>query len=309
MASQASSKQPPWKLLMESCSTSGGIFTTTEARRVGVSLKALQRYVEKGILVREFYGVYRVVGHRLSVADRALLATIGTGGIASHCTAAELWGFSGFDSDATHVTVNHGVSSVSRAWLRVHSSRRNLQALAARRQGVRVTRPLRSVLDMADQPVEDDVLEEFVSHCVAERLFTMRRLEEYLLAEKGLRGTMRIRRLEAFGCEVDSQVEAELIGILLAHGIPRPETQYVIRAGGRFVARVDNAWPPWQVALEVDGFKYHSDPRAFVRDRERGNLIVGAGWLLLRTTPLSMRRDPGTLCASVTSAFRRVTAA
>jgi len=294
---------------MDSCARSAGIFTAAEAQRLGVDRKTLQRSVEKGILVREFRGVYRLGGHKLDLASRALLATVGTGGIASHYTAAELWGYACFDSDSTHVTVHHGAERVPKAWLRVHSSRRDLQALVAVRQGVRVTRPLRSVLDMADQPIEDDALEAFVGHCVAQRLFTMRRLDQYLEAEKGLPGTQRIRQLGAFGCEVDSTVEAELIGILLSHGIDRPETQYEIRDGGRFVARVDNAWPPSRVALEVDGFKYHSDPKTFVNDRERGNLIVAAGWMLLRTTPWSMRRDPKGLCESVKSAFGRVAAA
>lgn len=294
---------------MDTCARSAGIFTASEAQRLGVDRKALQRGVEKGILVREFRGVYRLAGHKLGFADRALLATVGTGGIASYSTAAALWGFAGFDSDGTHVTVSRCAEPPSRAWLKVHSSRRDLQGISAVRQGVKVTRPLRSVLDMANQHIEDDALEAFVAHCVAERLFTMRRLDEYLAAEKGLRGTSRIRRLGAYGCEVDSQVEAELIGILLSHGIDRPETQYEIREGGRFVARVDNAWPFWQVALEVDGFRYHSDPATFVRDRERGNQIVAAGWLLLRTTPWSMRRDPKGLCASVSSAFKQVAAA
>jgi very-short-patch-repair endonuclease len=294
---------------MGRCARSAGIFTAAEAQLRGVDRKALQRSAEKGILIREFRGVYRVGGTSLSATGRALLATIGTGGIASHSTAAELWGFAGFDSDLTHVTVNHGAARVPKGWLRVHWSRRDLQGLVAVRQAVRVTRPLRSVLDMADEAVDDDALEAFVSHCVAERLFTMRRLDEYLMAEKGLPGTQRVRRLGVFGCEVDSQVEAELIRLLFSHGIDRPETQYEIREGDRFLARVDYAWPAWRVALEVDGFKYHSDPQTFVRDRERGNLIVAAGWLLLRTTPWSMRRDPSGLCESVRSAFSRVAAA
>ncbi len=36
--------------------------------------------------------------------------------------------------------------------------------------------------------------------------------------------------------------------------------------------------------MEVDGFRWHSDPRTFRNDRRRANRLVEAGWVVLRTT-------------------------
>ncbi len=54
---------------------------------------------------------------------------------------------------------------------------------------------------------------------------------------------------------------------------------------GDFVARLDFAWPRHQLALEVDGFRYHANPASQVADAVRANQLAGLGWIVLRTTP------------------------
>ena len=49
---------------------------------------------------------------------------------------------------------------------------------------------------------------------------------------------------------------------------------------GRFVARVDLAWPDLRVALEYDG-AYHNDPAQIVLDRKRLNAIQACNWSTL----------------------------
>jgi hypothetical protein len=240
----------PWHALMRACACSAGIFTAGQAQQLGVDLKALQRAVAKGLVVREFRGIYRLAGHDLTPAGRALLATVATGGVASHQTAARLWGFSGFDQGTTHVTVPHGAERRGRDWLRQHSTHRDLNDLSVVHLGVRLTRPLRSALDLADQDVTDAQLESFVAHCVSERLFTMRRLATYLDTRKRVPGTNRIRGLDAFGCEVDSIVEAELIEVLVSHGIERSETQIPVYlrgvSSGASTMAGGPRWWPWK---------------------------------------------------------------
>jgi very-short-patch-repair endonuclease len=46
---------------------------------------------------------------------------------------------------------------------------------------------------------------------------------------------------------------------------------------GRFVARVDFAWPDLKLAVEYDGL-WHAEPGQFARDRRRLNLLREAGW-------------------------------
>lgn len=51
---------------------------------------------------------------------------------------------------------------------------------------------------------------------------------------------------------------------------------------GRHLATVDFAWPDLRVVVEADGFVYHRDRKAYLRDRNLGNACTLAGWGLLR---------------------------
>ena len=72
---------------------------------------------------------------------------------------------------------------------------------------------------------------------------------------------------------------------LLAAGLPEPERQHEIRQDGELVARVDLAYPPERVAIELDSFRWHAGRGPFRSDRVRGNRIEAAGWRVLRATP------------------------
>ena len=49
--------------------------------------------------------------------------------------------------------------------------------------------------------------------------------------------------------------------------------------------RIDVAFPAERLAIECDGFRYHRSLSAFKADRERQNLLVCAGWRVLRYYP------------------------
>jgi very-short-patch-repair endonuclease len=298
----------PWKLLMQACATSGGVFTAAEAAALGCG-RRVERLAAGGTVVRESRGVYRLAAYPLDLDQRLFVASR-TGGVVSHETAARLWGFDGFDDSTIHVTVPHGFAMCVPQWVTVHETRRTLEGLTVVQRRVSMTKPLRTVLDLAGRPVGDEELQRFLSHCVARRLLTLRALERFVSAHGGYaRGIGRLRTVLSDLCQVDSVAEAELRKVLVEAGIDRPATQFVVRDGDRFVARVDLAWPVQRVALELDGYRYHADLRSFVSDRERGNRIVAMGWTLLRTTPTAVRRRPHMVIADVRTALRRSTAA
>ena len=68
-------------------------------------------------------------------------------------------------------------------------------------------------------------------------------------------------------------------------------------AGRRFW--LDFAVEAVQLAIEVDGVSAHSDPAAFHRDRERQNLLIRAGWTVLRYTPHQLQRDMPAVIAEI----------
>jgi hypothetical protein len=296
----------PWERLMDHCAGSAGVFTTSQAAALGIHRKTLERQVVSGTLVREAFGVYRLAGCPFDLAERARVATVQTGAVASHQTAARLWGFDGFGDEHVHVSIRHGAQRSQPNWVIVHTTRRALEPWTCMRAGVKVTGPLRTILDLSIQHVDDEQLRNYLIHCVSHRFLTVRSLERFLaLKGRRLRGSVRLRQLVASLCEVDSVIEAELLELLVTAGVDRPVTQFEIRESDHFVARVDFAWPTCRVALELDGYRYHSDLRSFVSDRERGNRIVTAGWTLLRTTPAALRNNPHMIVADLSAAIRR----
>lgn len=79
----------------------------------------------------------------------------------------------------------------------------------------------------------------------------------------------------------ESPRETALRLLLVLAGLPRPVTQHVVRdASGRFVARVDLAWPLLKVAVEYDG-AHHDSPERIRRDRARLNALRRCGWTVL----------------------------
>jgi hypothetical protein len=69
----------------------------------------------------------------------------------------------------------------------------------------------------------------------------------------------------------ESEMETMLVQVLRRHGFPEPFTQYKIRCAGRFVARVDAAYPEWRIAIEYDSYEYHAGRKAHDRDNARRN--------------------------------------
>ena len=66
--------------------------------------------------------------------------------------------------------------------------------------------------------------------------------------------------------------------------------QFEVWAGGRFLGRVDFAWPEHRVVLEYDGF-WHAENRQFLRDRRRLNGLVSDGWTVLHATAADLEDD------------------
>ena len=78
-----------------------------------------------------------------------------------------------------------------------------------------------------------------------------------------------------------SAPEARALRRIKEWGIPPPVCQYEIRdANGRFVARVDFAWPERRFGLEYLGDEAHS-PRRWAFDEQRLRAVEAAvGWRL-----------------------------
>ena len=114
---------------------------------------------------------------------------------------------------------------------------------------------------------------------------------------------MRARRAVGLADErAESPPESVLRVVLRCAGLA-PVPQYVVRdAEGRFVARVDLAFPDVRIAVEYDG-AWHGRPGELARDRRRHNALVAAGWTVVHITAADMHA-PDRVVASVTALLR-----
>ena len=73
-------------------------------------------------------------------------------------------------------------------------------------------------------------------------------------------------------------------------GLPAPVLQYEIVDRNWQTWRVDFAWPQQRVAVEYDGFDWHSDPEALRRDRQKRAALREVGWTVLSIVADDVRR-------------------
>ena len=174
--------------------------------------------------------------------------------------------------------------------------------------GVPCLRPARAVVDVArgeGLPGAVAVLD------AALRLPGVSRpdLELEVARAAGLRGVVLARRALALADPLAESPPESSLRVVLVEGGLAPVPQYVVlNASGRFVARVDLALVDARVALEYDGRVAHGSEQAFVRDRQRQNDLVAAGWTVLRFTATDLR-CPAAILARVYAVLERSAAA
>lgn len=155
-----------------------------------------------------------------------------------------------------------------------------------------------------------DLLELAVDDALRRRLTTILKLMALLQERgtKGRKGSAVLARLieERSGQNgiTESTLETRLLRVMRNAGLPMPELQYEIREGGKLVARVDFAFPTVRLAIEADGFRYHSSPAALARDHMRANRLAELGWLVIRTGWQAVRDHPESVAGEIERCLR-----
>jgi hypothetical protein len=260
----------------------GGVARWQVLAGAGVSRRALGAAVVAGEVVRAGRGVYALPGtHPVHVA--AVLA----GGYVSHTSAASVWGMDLVDLPGAHVSVSQNRSRIDAIDAIVH--RVSLGATDTVCAPVPVTAPLRTVLDCARTLAAHEAL-VIADSALRKGLLDEGSLREFagLTRGPGSRGARRILLAASGLAESPGESLARYV-FMTDKRLPEPSLQHEIRRDGHLVARVDLAVVQWRgrpvwLAIEHDGFAYHSDLGAFRKDRRRRNAIERAGWALLEFT-------------------------
>jgi very-short-patch-repair endonuclease len=120
---------------------------------------------------------------------------------------------------------------------------------------------------------------------------------------KGIPVTTLARTLADLGYGPErtrSDLERLFLRICRKHGIPKPEVN--VKVGPN---EVDFLWRAERLVVEVDGWKYHSDRRAFEADRARDRELARRGFTVLRFTDRELSAKPDAVADSLLAHLRR----
>jgi very-short-patch-repair endonuclease len=129
------------------------------------------------------------------------------------------------------------------------------------------------------------------------RLTDATALLRYTEDAKGRPGVSRLRSLAELAAPAESPMETRLRWLLLEARLPRPEVQADLHdRDSRFVGRADLYYPSSRLVLEYDGGN-HRD--RLVTDDRRQNLLINAGFRVLRFTASDVHQHPNLVVAQV----------
>jgi very-short-patch-repair endonuclease len=294
-----------------------GLFTLAEAESCGVGPKAVYRRVSRGRYRREQPGVFALAGAPESWERSALAACLSAGeeAVASHRTAARIWGLTDHSDDIIELTVlrrrlprTHGVT--------IHRSTDLVADHATVRKRIPVTNPLRTMVDLAAVLSADEVEDALDAGLAYPSLFSVAAVGAMRerLARPGRPGAGVLRRVleeRALGNALsDSRLERQMAELLRRAGLPPAAFHFVVLTpGGAFLAEVDFAYPEIRLAIEVDGFGVHGTPRAMAKDFVRQNGLVPYGWHVLRFTWRQVVRQPELVARAIAASITGLRAA
>ncbi|MFA5891326.1 MAG: type IV toxin-antitoxin system AbiEi family antitoxin domain-containing protein [Actinomycetota bacterium] len=287
-----------------------GLLTRAQALKTGATPGMIRWRLQAGRWQRVLPSTYLVAGAPPSWRRQAMAACLhlGPGATLSFRAAATLCGMTDIKTRRLEVTVTKHRNRSGNPRIVIHipedpSPPEDLTTI----DGIPVTKPARTLLDLAT--IESaDVLEQCLDDALRRRLVSIAFLERWLAdpQRKRHRGARRLQRLvdeRAARGVTESPVETSVLQLIRSRRLPLPMLQYVVTDAGRFIARLDFAYPDQRVAIEVDGFRHHDTRATFDDERARGNAIEALGWRILRVTAAHLERDPDAVIAWIARAL------
>jgi very-short-patch-repair endonuclease len=211
----------------------------------------------------------------------------GDGAALSHFSAAVLWGMLDDRGWPIHVTA---AKRRARPGIRVH--RAPLEGERVRREGIVVTTPGRTLVDLADV-ASRRLLERAIDE--AEYL----RLDRTGLApRRGRRGQGLLSSVLAVhmpgATRTRSELEERFLQLCDEQGIERPEVNVEVEG-----YECDFVWRARALVVETDGGAAHGTARARERDRVKDVELLVAGWRVVRVTWVRLFNEPDRVAAEL----------
>jgi very-short-patch-repair endonuclease len=265
-----------WDLARGQC----GVVTRAQALAVGWSPRALSRRVRAGVIQEVHRGVYVVgPGEPPGAREKAALLAVGEGALLSHLTAAVRWGLVAHATGARiHVTLV-GTGRGRIRGLHTHRVRRLEPDEWSERDGLPLTSPARTLLDVATVVGERE-LERMLSSAERSGMLPPTTWPGLLARYRGRPGVAALRavmELPGGPAFTRSEAESAFLDLVRRSALPAPQANAVLGPW-----EVDFVWRSQRVVAEVDGYTWHRTRRDFERDRARDAWLSARGFRVLR---------------------------
>ena len=259
-----------------------GVVSRRQLLSLGWRPEAIKHRVARGRLHPVRRGVYAVGRPALARNGHWMAAILlcRPDAFLSHETAAQLWGVGAAVQHGG--TIHLSVPAHRRPGGRgicVHRARLP-RSDRSEREGLPVTAPIRTVLDLAAS-LDSRKLERLVNEMDKVGLIDPESLRSGLDDRADQPGVAALRALldgQVFTL-TDSELERRFLRLVVGAGLPRPLTQQNVNG-----FRVDFFWPELGLVVETDGLRYHRTATQQSRDRTRDQRHVAAGLVALRFT-------------------------
>ncbi|ORV10908.1 DUF559 domain-containing protein [Mycobacterium celatum] len=173
------------------------------------------------------------------------------------------------------------------------------------RDGVQMTSPARTAFDLGRRKGLTTALIRLdaLAHATGVKAADIELLAE---RHRGARGLVQLRRvLPMVDGGAESPYETKTRLVIMASGLPRPQTQIEVRNDwGAVLARIDMGWEEWKVGVEFDGAHHWTDPAQRTRDIDRLAELELRGWTIIRVSADLLRHRPEVVIARICWALR-----
>jgi very-short-patch-repair endonuclease len=277
-----------------------GVVHRSQLAEAGLSKHAVGRRARTGRLFVVFRGVYSVGQPALEplALETAALLYVGSDAVVSHGSAIKLWKLPGCSEDV-HITV-FGRNPGRAAGIRIH----RVKALDLRdvriQHGIPVTAPARTLIDFAARETMTRV-EKALAEARALELVTDDELEAAMERCPGRVGVGTVRAVlaaERGPAILRSDAERRMRRLIDAADLPVPEFNAPLLG-----FEVDVLWRHARLIVEVGAWRFHGGRRSFESDRRRDQVLVAAGYRVIRVTWRQLTEEPFALVARIAQAL------
>lgn len=297
-----------WERLADQLEQQHGVIGRDQIADLGATKAQLQRWVAVGQIERVAPRVWRVVGAPATWHQRLHIGLLALGRMSwvSHHAAAWIHGFDRAPAGQVDFLVVRRLKGVVLDE-RVHSTRRWGPVDEVRLDGLRVTSATRTILDLANVGAHPDRLKAAIDTALRLQLSSPEAIRVRLDKLRG-RGRAGVRIVDELLVDAGghTMLERRFLALMRESGLPRPETQVVLRRPGteRFVARVDFLYRRHGVVVEVSGQLGHASPTERARDAQRRNELQDLGLRVYEFTWDDVTKRPLAVVSTLRTVLR-----